>query len=349
MLGTLNRNRGQLNLALSLFQKTLDIYIFHNDIGGQRAAHNNLALAYQALKNDAEFTRHVNIAIGFGNKDPIGQSRSLGYLANYYYGLSLNTTKPSEKEQHLTDALDTYKKARDLVAGKRPSEEAEILTNMANMFFERAAMMSAAGPSKAVRANEEWRTTETSLRDAIRLAVEAKAPQTEASAHNSLGNTYKLQKRWNEALDEFKKALAIYKARYSGISFVASSPLSLRRDDVNVLWSMEDVCMRIPDYQQAVGYCDEEAKIDPASPNPDYNRACIYCLMGDPEVALKHFQKVKVNRRWVGSADTDDDLKCLWKNPEFIKIVRKGKTIPPDSEVVGGVLPPLTCPGMALK
>jgi tetratricopeptide (TPR) repeat protein len=317
LLGTLNRERGRFDEALVLFQDVQKIYADHNDLRGIIGSHNNIGLVYQSHKDNDKAIEQFRLARDMSRNlgDPVAQARSLLFMGNYFYGLG---------SLHRNEALDAYTKARDLVKDKVPSLEAAIVANIGNIYFDRG----------------EFDKAESFYKQILWLSPES--PENVGDAHNSLGNVYKVKRQWDDAMREFRTALSIFRARTASIGFVGPS-MSLRRDDMNVLRSMEDVSIRKGDYAGAIKYGEQELEIDKDSPGAHYNLACAYCGLNDRNMAIREFQKVPIDNYWASQAEPDTDLKCLRGTPLFKEIIRSGKAKTPGPPVVSGALPPLSC------
>jgi tetratricopeptide (TPR) repeat protein len=320
LLGTLNRRRGQFDKALSLFQTVLNIYKDHNDLRGLIASYNNIGLVYQHLNNYPDALHSLNLARDMSDSlgDAVARARARMMLGSYYFGL-----KPAQYDE----ALHQWKLGGDIIAGKSPDEEAQFFQKIGAVYFELRQF------DKAL----------TAFRNSLRIAT---APLSIADAHNGLGNVFRAQSKWAEALDEYKKALPLFERDSGRVGLYSSgnqrNPVIIQRDDLSLLARMREVSIRLKDYKKATEYCEEELRLLPGSPNAYYDQACIYCLMGNKEMALETLQKIKVDRHFAGMAETDTDLKCLWDNNVFRDLVRRGKAT--KAEVtIPGTSPPLSC------
>ena len=354
LVSTLNRNHGHDNEALQGFKTALDVYVDKRDVRGMISAHNNLAVTYQDLGDDVNTIREHTIAIDLSksikDSDPVALSRSLRFRGTYKLQRALAMKDLLERERELGDAQKDLEDAASVIAGKQmPGDEAEAAVFIGDVHFEKARILSSRGVGQKAKAQEEWDKAEDSFREAIKQS--ASAPYREAQARNNLGNTYKLQKRWAAALEQYKLAFSVFEKRskegHPTATLVAAEPVELRREDVNVLLSIRDVCLSMPkpDYECAKQTCLDELRLVPGASRPHYDLACVYCRMGEGgKAAMAEFRMVKMNQFWDGLARRDSDLDCIRNNPEFIKMLNDGKVIPVEAPPPVTQEAPLTCP-----
>lgn len=67
--------------------------------------------------------------------------------------------------------------------------------------------------------------------------------------------------------------------------------------------------------------CNKALELSPNYPELIYNRACIYCLMGDKANAIVELEKaIKLNPSFKLNAKIDEDFKNLYNDADFKKL-----------------------------
>ena len=75
-------------------------------------------------------------------------------------------------------------------------------------------------------------------------------------------------------------------------------------------------------HEEARKAFDKAIELKPDDADAWYNKACAYSLKGDKENALKHLSKaIALDAKYKEEAKSDDDLKNLWDDEDFKRIV----------------------------
>lgn len=99
-----------------------------------------------------------------------------------------------------------------------------------------------------------------------------KESPTSAELHNNYGLALFYLDRFNEALDEFKKAIEI------------DNSFALPYSNIGLIY------LNKKDYNRAEEFFLKALKIDPENPETHYNIAVTYYRMGKKQEALKHYE-----------------------------------------------------------
>lgn len=148
----------------------------------------------------------------------------------------------------------------------------------------------------------EYGKNEAALKDVERLIT-----TQPDSADNWIlkGQLMHGMKRYQEAVEAFEKA----------------TTLNPGRTDV---WGMKAAALvQTGEHEAALTAAKKGVELAPGNAFAMYNRGCIYALKGDKANALADLRKaLEINPRLKQHAKTDEDLKSLWEDEEFITITK---------------------------
>lgn len=76
------------------------------------------------------------------------------------------------------------------------------------------------------------------------------------------------------------------------------------------------------EYEKAIEMYNKALSIEPTNFPAFYNKACAHALLGNKTDALEHLSRAfKLNAEAKPFAQKDEDLKSLWDDPEFLKLI----------------------------
>lgn len=112
-------------------------------------------------------------------------------------------------------------------------------------------------------------------------------------------------------------AMQKYEAAFT--AFDKATSLDTSRFD---LWGMKAaVLAKLNRFDEALVAINKGIDLAPNIPSNIYNRACVYCLMGDKTNAITDLKTaVEKMPRLKQHAREDEDFKSLWEDEEFLKI-----------------------------
>ena len=155
----------------------------------------------------------------------------------------------------------------------------------------------------------------------LSIAREHKLPVTEVKALYGLGNVYKFQFRFREALTNYQKALSVFRAsknpRYP-LDDVLDSKL-----EASILLSLGYSCSRLGQQLKAIEHTKEIMEIRPSFSDAYYNLGCYYAILEDTEKSLEYLKMGKnlFDMNVIRASRTDPDLAHVRNDPRFRKIM----------------------------
>jgi tetratricopeptide (TPR) repeat protein len=122
-----------------------------------------------------------------------------------------------------------------------------------------------------------------SFENGLSIARANKLPLTEAKIFYGIGNAYKYQFRFREALPVYQKALAIVRS-------VKKNPVQADefldpRFEANILLTLGYSHSRLGQQQKAIEYTKEILEINPGFADAYYNLGCYFSILEDAEKA----------------------------------------------------------------
>jgi tetratricopeptide (TPR) repeat protein len=127
----------------------------------------------------------------------------------------------------------------------------------------------------------------------------------------------------DDAMAWNNKGVALAKlGRYKESLKALEKALKLNPDDAVALSYKSFALAKLGRYEQALAAYDRVLKLNPDDASAWYNKACVYALSGDKEKALKNLSTaVNLNNQFKDEAEKDEDLKSLWEDEDFKKLV----------------------------
>lgn len=140
----------------------------------------------------------------------------------------------------------------------------------------------------------------------IGLAEKIQAPALTAEIYFSQGFKYMQAKRYEEAIEEFKKALK-------------DSP-----DDIRVHYQIAMTYLLSKKYSLCVTHYLECLKQEPKDPLSHYNLACAYSLMQDPDNAIKHLAlSIENGYKDLEHMEKDEDFDNIRSDPRYQQLKQR--------------------------
>jgi tetratricopeptide (TPR) repeat protein len=160
-----------------------------------------------------------------------------------------------------------------------------------------------------------------SFEKALSIARAHKLPITEVKVLFGMGNVYKYQYRFRDALAVYQKALSIFRSN-------KNYPLDLddlldTRLESNILLSLGYAHSRLGQQRKAIEYTVQILEISPTLADAYYNLGCYFSILEDAENALEYLSKGKnlFNGNLIRASRTDPDLTNVRNDPRFRKIM----------------------------
>jgi len=156
---------------------------------------------------------------------------------------------------------------------------------------------------------------------ALSIARTNKLPVTEAKSLFNIGNVYKYQLRFREAVTPYHKALTVFRScRHSFWQLDDSLDTRL---EVNILVSLGYTYSRLGVQSKAIEYTKQILDISPSYADAYYNLGCYFSILEDAEKALEYLSKGKAyfDGTVIRSSRTDPDLSFVRNDRRFRKIM----------------------------
>ncbi len=144
--------------------------------------------------------------------------------------------------------------------------------------------------------------------------------------------------RNEEALKAYEKAIKLkpdYAVAWSGKSWIlrklnryiealeaGEKAIKLKPDNA-MAWSNKGAALaKLNRHNEALMSHDKAIELKQSLPKIWFNRACTYSLMNKKQEALSDLKEaIRIDGKYKEKAKTDEDLKSLWDDPEFKKLV----------------------------
>ncbi len=279
MEGRMHANLLHLDSASLFFEKAMKGYLAINNIKGQATTAFKMAWVY---KKKGEFEKALEKDLA---------ALKLMETSGDKQGICDALTRVSNdltKQNRLTEALDYAHQAIDI------AEKNNLTTEFFYVNFNAGDVAMAAGNFKESLAY---------YNNAMKIAKDQNlGVMTEADITNSRGNALKRLGRYPEALQDYKRSLAIGRE--------ANYPMAVSASIAN----LGEVNMLMGNYKEALGYQLETVRLQEADNDvtnlvENYNHvSSIYNKLGDYKAALEYKQKAYTMRDSIASIKSDEAM-----------------------------------------